>query len=213
MPRIIPNDPKTAYIGDDGTGIPNITKVKDLIDERACFVGDAYMIDADPGNDATPPMAVDSDQFMHWHIDDNGTDSTQWMDPSAKGRKTQIDGVRCEHTGFLTIYGWLADNGQPLPQDCWVGLYGRINVINDKTGEQIPGKWVMLQVQPWVRGAYSSRLQYVSFSLPVSAGLWLKIKTGFNVNGHVGGFQDSRSLTYSLNQPNSFTGYIIRAED
>lgn len=85
VPKIVPADPKTAYIGDDGNGVPNITKVKDLIDERSCFVADSYKIDADPGNDSTPPMAIDSDQFMHWHIDDNGTDSTQWMDPSAKG--------------------------------------------------------------------------------------------------------------------------------
>lgn len=193
--------------------IPNIAYTKELIQNNAGFIGDNYKIDADPNTDSSPSFMKDSSQFMHWHIDDNGNDSTKWMDPEAGNARTQVDGVQCKHSGFLTIFGWLADNGHVLPQDCWVGLYGRMRVVDESTGGVAQNKWVLLQVVPWVRGYNATQLQYVGFNLPVKKGLWLKIKTGFAVNGHVGGFQDSRSITYALNQPNSFTGYIVRGED
>ena len=170
------------------------------------------MIDGDPGNDATPPFAADNETFMHWHIDDGQTDSTTWIDPQTNS-VGQPDGVRCEHTGFLTIYGWLADNGMVLPQNAWVGLYAKMYVQKENQISPTGGQWVLLQVQPWIRGANATQLQYVCFNIPVREGLYLKIRTGFNVNGKVGGFQDGRSLTYALNQPNSFTGYIVRVKD
>lgn len=205
--------PLTEYIGDmDDTSIPNIIKTKDLIDNRSCFVSENYVIDGDPGNDAIPSFATDSDLFMHWHIDDNGTDSTKWIDPQTNTYGAEF-GVPCTHTGFLTIYGWLADRGGVLPQNAWVGLYGNIQMYNGKDADVQQNKWVLLQLQPWIRGANATQLQYVSFNIPVKEGLRLKIRTGFNVNGKVGGFQNYRSITYALNQPNSFVGYITRAED
>ena len=204
--------PFNEYRGANDLDVPNITKVKDLIDNRACFVSHNYMIDGDPGNDATPPFAADNETFMHWHIDDGQTDSTTWIDPQTNS-VGQPDGVRCEHTGFLTIYGWLADNGMVLPQNAWVGLYAKMYVQKENQISPTGGQWVLLQVQPWIRGANATQLQYVCFNIPVREGLYLKIRTGFNVNGKVGGFQDGRSLTYALNQPNSFTGYIVRVKD
>lgn len=205
--------PATAYLGDiDDTNIPNITKTKDLIDNRACFISEEYVIDGDPGNDAVPSFSKDSELFMHWHIDDNGTDSTKWIDPQTKTYGAEY-GVKCTHSGFLTIYGWLADKGGVLPQNAWVGLYGNVQMYTGTDGEIQHNKWVLLQLQPWIRGTNATQLQYVGFNLPVKEGLRLKIKTGFNVNGQVGGFQHDRSATYALNQPNSFVGYITRAED
>lgn len=204
--------PTTAYRNSDDTNIPNITKTKDLIDNRACFISENYVIDGDPGNDANPAFASDSDLFMHWHIDDNGTDSTKWIDPQTNTYGAEY-GVKCTHSGFLTIYGWLADKGGVLPQNAWVGLYGNVQMYNGVDGDIQHNKWVLLQLQPWVRGSNATQLQYVGFNIPVREGLRLKIKTGFNVNGKVGGFQNYRSMTYALNQPNSFVGYITRAED
>jgi len=55
-------------------------------------------------------------------------------------------------------------------------------------------------------------MQYVSFNLPVKAGLRLKIMTGFNVNGNNTGLTDIPSLMFGQegNMPNTFVGYILR---
>ena len=211
IPEITVN--QNIYKTRDDNAIPNITKVKDLINKRACFIDQTYKIDSNPGADFNPSFIKDNDMFMHWHIDDKGRDSTEWMNPIAGGQKTDIDGQTCYATGYLVIYGWLADNGNVPPADAWVGLYGKINVLDEDTGEMDPDKWILLQLQPWIRGTNASQKQYVSFNLPVNAGLKLKIKTGFSVNGHIGGHQDHNTITFSQNQPNSFIGYIVRPED
>ena len=199
------------YKNEDPTYVPNISEVKRQINKRACFIDSTYTVDSNPGEDVDPSFAIDSDQFMHWHFDDNTRDSTEWMNPEKANQKTEKHGVLCRQSGWLTIYGWLADNGYVLPQDCWVGLYGKVGIYDGV--KQLNDKWVLLQMQPWTRGQNATQLQYVCFGLPVNEGLYLKIKTGFLVNGHVGGFQDSRSLTFALNQPNSFVGYIIHPEN
>lgn len=213
IPKVSISDQTIKYKQDDGTGIPNIMEVKRLIDSRACFIDNTYTVNANPGTEATPAFAVDSNKFLHWHFNDNGTDSSEWMNPERNNQKTEQLGARCYQQGWLTIYGWLADNGVVLPQDAWVGLYGQVNIYDEDQEQTLTDRWVLLQVQPWIKGTNSSRLQYVSFGLPVNEGLRLKIKTGFQVNGHVGGFQDSRSLTFALNQPNSFIGYILHPEN
>ena len=56
-------------------------EVKRLIDSRACFIDNTYTVDTNPGTEATPAVAVDSSKFLHWHFDDTGTDSAEWMNP------------------------------------------------------------------------------------------------------------------------------------
>ena len=34
-------------------------------------------------------------------------------------------------TGQLVMYGWLADNGGLNPEECWVGVFGKIKCWND----------------------------------------------------------------------------------
>lgn len=204
---------EVEYKREDPACIPNVAEVKRLIKSRACFIDNTYTVDSNPGEDVDPPFAIDSDEFMHWHFDDNTRDSTEWMNPEKANQKTDKHGIMCRQSGWLTMYGWLADNGYVLPQDCWVGLYGKLNVYDDVKEDMLKDKWVLLQMQPWIRGQNATQLQYVCFGLPVNEGLYLKVKTGFLVNGHVGGFQDSRSLTYALNQPNSFVGYILHPEN
>lgn len=96
-------------------------KVKDLIDTRACFIGEDYVIDGDPGNDESPRFTTKSDNFMYFRIDDTGVDSSKWIDPETK---SEAGYQTCKYSGFLTMFGWLADNGNVLAQDAWVGLYG-----------------------------------------------------------------------------------------
>lgn len=62
-------------------------------------------------------------------------------------------------------------------------------------------------------GKYSQTMQYVSFNIPVKAGLQLKIMTGFGVNGNNTALAGDRpTLTFAEegNMPNTFVGYIIR---
>lgn len=151
---------------------------------------------------------------MYWHIDDMGRDSAQWMNPEFRNQKTEANGVECQRTGYLTMFGWLADNGNVRPADAWVGLFAQLNVRDVDSPEQgVQTKWILLQLQPWVIGSKSSQRQYVSFNVPVKAGLRLKVKTGFMVNGHNGGFTEQGDVSLALNQPNTFVGYIVRAQD
>lgn len=52
-------------------------------------------------------------------------------------------------------------------------------------------------------------MQYVSFNIPVEAGLELKIKTGFAVNTNPSGLQFGNRQTFTLNQPGAFVGYVV----
>lgn len=194
----------TTY--DPDVFIPNVMKVKDLIDTRACFIGEDYVIDGDPGNDESPRFTTKSDNFMYFRIDDTGVDSSKWIDPETK---SEAGYQTCKYSGFLTMFGWLADNGNVLAQDAWVGLYGQIySILEDGSQQQ---RWIPLQIQPWVIGSRSSIRQYVSFNLPVKEGLRLKVKTGFRVNGSTAGMQDSATKSFNLNEPNCFVGWISHA--
>lgn len=185
--------------------VPNVMKVKDLIDSRACFIGSDYLVDGDPGNDEAPRFTKKSENFMYFRIDDNGVDSSKWIDPETR---TEVGYVVCPYSGYLTMFGWLADNGNVLAQDAWVALYGQVYV--DPENEMPTQKWIPLQVQPWPIGAKSSVRQYVSFSLPVKEGLRLKVKTGFRVNGSEAAMQDSATKSFNLNEPNCFVGWVLR---
>ena len=193
-----------AYDPDDF--IPNVMRVKDLIDDRACFIGDDYLIDGDPGGDESPRFTTKSENFMYFRIDDNGVDSSKWIDPETRAEAGYVE---CQYSGFLTMFGWLADNGNVLAQDAWVGLYGQIYVTT-KNGDRAQ-KWIPLSIQPWVIGASSSTRQYVGFNIPVKEGLRLKVKTGFRVNGSTAGMQDSSTKSFNLNEPNCFVGWISHA--
>ena len=185
--------------------VPNIGKVKDLIDDYSCFVGSDYVLDGDPGNDETARFTKKSEDFMYFRIDDNGVDSSKWISPETHG---EVGYRVCPHTGYLTIVGWLADNGNVLPQNAWVALYGQVYTTSG-TSQKTPN-WIPLQVQPWPIGAKSSIRQYVGFNLPVKEGLRLKIKTGFRVNGSVGAMQDELTRSFNLNEPNCFVGWILQ---
>lgn len=210
----IPCIPTTVKYTTDPQQVANVKEVKELIEDRSLFVSPSYFVDADPGSDNTPSNTRQRDEFMYWHIDDLGRDSTQWMNPEFQNQKTEANGVECQRTGYLTMFGWLADNGNVRPADAWVGLFAQLNVRDTDSSEQgVRTKWILLQLQPWVIGSKSSQRQYVSFNVPVRAGLRLKVKTGFMVNGHNGGFTEQGDVSIALNQPNTFVGYIVRAQD
>lgn len=187
--------------------VPNVLKVKDLIDERANFIGTGYVIDDDPGNDEAPRFTTKSDKFIYFRLNDNGTDSSKWIDPETSAPAAPAGPARCNRTGYLTLFGWLADNGNVLPQDAWVALYAKIRLASDTSTPQY--RWIPIQVQPWIIGAKSSIRQYVGFNIPVKEGLELKIKTGFRVNGSTAAMQDEATISFNLNEPNCFVGWII----
>jgi len=201
-----------AYQSSKPEQVVNQKRALELIQDNSMFVGPGYMVDADPGTDGSPSTTAYRPEFMYWHFDDFGTDSSQWSNPEANGRKTEADGAMCAHTGWLTVYGWLADNGTVRPAQAWVGLFANVQVRDPDDPSAMRARWVPIQMQPWIIGQKSSERQYVGFNVPVRAGLRLKIKTGFPVNGDTGGFAEQGNASLALNQPNTFVGYIIRAQ-
>lgn len=148
-------------------------------------------------------MTVDSEKFIHWHFDNGTRDTSQFVWPDGTTHESET----CNNNGNLVVYGWLADNGNVLPQEAWVAIYGKI--LYPSEGGAYDTAWVALQVHPWIVGSKSTAMQYVSFNIPVKTGLELKIKTGFNVNTNPSGLQVGNRETFSLNEPGSFVGYII----
>ena len=109
-----------------------------------------------------------------------------------------------EKTGNLVIYGWMADNGDVAPAQAWVSLDGQIQNSQD---------WTILQLNPWSISTNSNKLQYISFNLPVAAGLKIRVRTGFPVNTNVSGSQNiNKSLVTGNNISTGFKCYIIYNE-
>ncbi len=187
--------------------VPNVMKVKSLIGDHANFIGSESVIDGDPGSDEAPRFTLKNDEFMYFRMDDNGTDSSMWIDPETNAKAGP---ATCTRSGYLTLFGWLADNGNVLAQDAWVALYGQI-LLAGTSSAAAQYSWVPLQVQPWIIGARSSIRQYVGFNLPVKEGLRLKIKTGFRVNGSTAAMQDESTKSFNLNEPNCFVGWIVHS--
>lgn len=187
--------------------IPNIKCVKEIISDQAGFISEGQYLDFNPGNSngyTRYDGYLSEPKQLYWHIDHNQTDSSEWIDEYGVKAGPAI----CKYTGNLVCYGWLADNGNIRPETAWVGLFGRV-----KTGDSDDLNWVALQIQPWIVGKYSSTLQYVSFNIPVKAGLQLKIMTGFKVNGNNTGLTEQPTLMFAEegNMPNTFVGYILRS--
>lgn len=153
-----------------------------------------------PADNDYRPRYSNKSNFYFWHIDDQKTDSSESMDPSTGS----IGGYQTiAQTGMLVICGWLADNGNISPENAWISLQAKIDNGN---------KIAPIAFQPWIQGKYSNSLQYVSFTIPVKTNLQLKIKTGFPVNGSIGGgYQHLGSMTFSDRWiPNAFYGYVIK---
>lgn len=110
--------------------------------------------------------------ITHMSMDSTFTDKhTGWTELSA--------------TGNMYVYGWLADNGNVPPAQAWVALEAEINGAAQK-----------IALCPWSISSYSKQLGYVSFNVPVAAGLNVRIATGFIPNMTVSGSQNvAGSLT------------------
>ena len=202
-----------SHISD--TTIPNIRCVRNMIEAYQANIAPSSAVDFNPGNDKGYTVYDETNELI-WHIDDNSHDSSKFIvDPIGP----QTAGcITCDHDGWLTIYGWVTDNGNVMPQEAWVGLFGKVKIQNDRkppiegTSEYTyEENFVLLQMQPWVVGKHSSTMQYVGFGIPVAKGLQLKIKTGFPVSGHASGLQHSNSLLFEEMgmMPNTFVGYIL----
>lgn len=66
-------------------------------------------------------------------------------------------------------------------------------------------------MQPWVIGQHSQSAQYVGFSVPVQAGLRLKVKTGFQVTAMPSGMNRGNALMFKSEGwvPNTLVGYVV----
>lgn len=194
------NPPRSNEQTEYDDEIPNRGEIKELISNSPSFISNSSYIICDPDNDNG--HTVFDRKLYQWHIDDNGKDSSEFIDQITRRPSGP---VTINESGYLTVYGWLASGPNMKPAQAWVGLYAQINTPNGQ-------KWVLVQVQPWIIGANSNVMQYVGFNIPVSMGTRLKIKTGFNVNGNTSGFEITDGLTFNGegSMPNTFTGYVIQ---
>lgn len=138
------------------------------------------------------PIASTSDNLLHWEL----------LNYSAGKVQSTVQTVTSD--GNLVCYGWVTAAEVVEPAAAWVALEGKIN-----------GKWIILQLSPWITGSNSTELQYVSFNAPVKNGLQLRLTTGFNVNYNKTTYQNrSNTLVYNVVAPgtsitNAFIGYIL----
>lgn len=84
--------------------------VEKLIDNGGSFIGSDSEINADPQN--STPNTNEDDRLLKWIIPDGKNDSTDFV--NEYGEKN-LNGVECNATGQLVVYGWLADDGSVLP--------------------------------------------------------------------------------------------------
>ena len=163
------------------------------------YIGEASIVSAAPNQ--TAGFTDDYENLYHWNIDAGGRDSSEYMQGGS-----MVGSLVLSSSGNLVVYGWLADNGDVAPENCWVGLFGKIQTTS---GPQ----YTALQIQPWIAGPNSRVAQYVSFNVPVRRGLETKIVTGFNVNGSPTGFGRAQTLMAwgdSGTKINEFVGYVIQ---
>ena len=113
--------------------------VNDLLDIGGTFIGPGSKIEANPQNNS--PNTNEDDHLLVWRIPDGMNDSTLFKDDLGV---QDTNGVACDKTGQLVVYGWLADGGGVLPQEAWVALYGKIG--NKVNGDWTDGNWTSLQL-------------------------------------------------------------------
>lgn len=207
---LVPDIPIEA----DNMKVPNSHTVKRMIQAYSNTIAPSSIVDFDPENNAGHTV-YNADKALIWHFDDNTDDSSRFI--VDEYTRQEAGYITCNHDGWLNIYGWITDGGNVLPQEAWVGLFAKLKVVNQSDPADTPGtdapeeQVVMVQCQPWIVGSKSSTMQYVSFGIPVKAGLQLKVKTGFKVSGNSTGLQHSNSLLFNDagNMPNTLVGYII----
>ena len=120
----------------------------------------------------------------------------------------QTNDIELHESGQFICYGWLTGSKSVSLANAYVALLGE---IGDNLGNRA---WALLQLQPWIAGANAQYMQYVCFNIPVSAGLKIRIMTGFKITDFSQSF-GSQGLVYnpiagnSTNTPNTFMGYVI----
>ena len=178
-----------SYTSYDNVDIPNISKVKSLITTNGTYIGSSQTF---------PEPFQNADGFAKSYADGE-TDyiRLKFTDDSPQITTTYTS----KKSGYLVMWGWLADSGNVKAELSWV----RLEI-------QKSGKWYPIQVQPWIQGTNSKVLQYIGFNVPIQIGLPLRVRTGFDVNLTTRAFSTVGSMTYntSTEAQCGFFGYIIQ---
>lgn len=114
--------------------------------------------------------------------------------------------VEITKTGWLNMYGWLADIGNVDAAAAWVAVVNSSSANNE-----------IIQLQPWNIGSKHANMQYVNFAFPIKAGTRLAVAVGFELNYSNSSYQTRfNSLvkntiveTPGVNITNGFIGYVF----
>ena len=211
FPRTDRREYNPADYGSSLNVIPNMFMVRREIADGAGFVSTdgSVVADGDPTDEQGSirfNRFSHGEKFYYWHIDDDGTDSSQAVRDDMSQTVDPYETIR--DTGVLVVWGWLADKGDVQAYQAWVAMMA---CIKPEDAGQVE-KYYPVSVQPWIVGRYSSKLQYVGFTVPVAAGTRIKFKTGFKVAHVNSAFQQAGTMTFlDVNIPNSFFGYVVKS--
>lgn len=155
------------------------------------------------------PVDSSADAYVNPTIAGNGRFNGEFYSMQIdENLGNQTNDVELKESGQFICYGWLTGSKSVSPANAYVALLGEIG-----NGRGF-SSWALLQLQPWIAGANAQYMQYVCFNIPVSAGLKLRIVTGFKITDFSQSF-GSQGLVYnpiagnSTNTPNTFMGYVI----
>lgn len=107
-----------------------------VADEQA-YIGGGSVVGCHPRN----AEGYTYDYTMLWRIAAGTNDSSLYRNENG----IQAGSVTCDADGVLVCYGWLADQGNTTPENCWVALYGKVENVIDEQGHR-QSDWVALQV-------------------------------------------------------------------
>jgi hypothetical protein len=181
-----------------GNEVATLSDIQDQIGKAPIYINSAALT-AGYTYDQTQGV-----QEIKYKSGDNSVDNFATFELNVLAPSKTSNIIPLAKTGFLSLYGWITAKTTIEAEEAWVMLEGSKNKN---------GPWTILQVQPFIYTINSNVLQYVSFNLPVAAGIHIRIRTGFDVVESTSGFT-SRSLIIrktdsGFTQPNKFIGTVF----
>lgn len=131
-------------------GVLTKKSVKSMIVDQNAYIGSNSKIGCCPRNSEGYTYDESNKNLLRWRIGAGQKDSSLFK----KDDGTLAGTVKCDRDGTLICYGWLADQGNTAPDNCWVAIFGKIKNEIDDQG-YTDDYFTALQVQPWIIGKNS----------------------------------------------------------
>lgn len=121
----------------------------EIVADKQVYVGKDSKVDCNPRNSEGFTFDSGNSKLLKWKIGSGMNDSSEYV---PEGGSSPSGPVVCDNDGLLVCYGWVADNGDETPDNCWVAIFGEIRTLEEEEQETYSTNYVALQVQPWIKG-------------------------------------------------------------